>query len=379
MNIDRLSNIIDSLQVCIDDLKTLALEQPEPKKESPPWPEMRWLKGSVPGAYLKTRSLIVTDGGKKITCLPYKTGLPMEIDIEKETIGFVSRSIGTGWVGHTELSNNKQVSNPAWRKGFSVYDNGTGQWKHEIGHRWQVRCCAEGYPGIVYGPQFMPSSSKLLWMDTSTYNFNVVMPPSDRKDYVFNGAWGVVGAKGKVFILPFSSPYVGVVPRGEKKQWTEIKSTEVTGNGSSQNMYTHGRYHEGANLVVSLPRKSNAILTINPDTEEVREIPLPQELIDLFPQIEKSFDCEVGPDGWVYSAPWAHPVFFRFNPFTDEIEWKHLKEELKPARRPHQNPETDVNVIAAPDGYFTAMKRIGNEIYYGTAGGDKGLKLVFNK
>ena len=340
------------------------------------WPKLEWLEGDVSGGYLKTRSLFLTDGGKKLTCLPYKQGGGLEIDIAAGTIKKIT-DFPVGYIGQTLVSNGKEVSNPAWAKGFSVYSPNTDSWQHGIGHQWQVRSTAEGEEGVIYGPQFMPTSSKVLWLDTNTNKFNVVMPPEDRKNYPFQGNWGAVSAKGRVFILPFASPYVGFIERGYKSRWAELKTHECLGNGHPTHMYTHGRYHEASNLIVSLPRRSNAVLTINPDTLEVKEIPLPQELIDLFPQKAKSFDCEVGPDGWVYSSPWAHPVMFRFNPITNEIDWKNMKEELKPARRPHQNPATDVDITAAPDGYFTAMRRIGNEIYYGVAGGGKGLKLVF--
>ena len=340
------------------------------------WPKLEWLEGDVSGSYLKTRSLFLTHGGKKITCLPYKQGGGLEIDIAAGTIEKITK-FPVGYIGQTLVSNGKEVSNPAWAKGFSIYTPETGNWQHGIGHQWQVRGTAEGEEGVIYGPQFMGGSSKVLWLDTNTNKFNVMMPPEDRKNYPFQGNWGAVGAKGRVFILPFASPYVGFIEKGYKSRWEELKNHECLGNGHPTHMYTHGRYHEQSNLIVSLPRRSNAILTINPDTLEVKEIPLPQELIDLFPQKAKSFDCEIGPDGWVYSSPWAHPVMFRFNPLTNEIDWRNMKEELKPARRPHQNPATDVDIIAAPDGYFTAMRRVGNEIYYGVAGGGKGLKLVF--
>lgn len=342
----------------------------------PSWPSLKWLKGDLAGNYLKTRGLVLTENGKKIICPPYRYGGPIEIDIEKETIEFTS-GLSTGFVGNTEVSNGKQVINPAFANGFSVYSNKKQTWVNNIGHKWQIRGTAEGEAGIIYGPQFMPTSSKLLWLDTNTNKFNVVMPPEDREKYSFNGAWGAVGAKGRVFVLPFSSPYVGFVEKGEKKKWVELKDTKCVGNGTNHTMYTHGRYHEKSNLIVSLPRRSNAVLTINPDTLDVTEVPLPQELIDAYPCGSKSFDCEIGPDGWVYSSPWVHPVIFRFNPVTNEFDWKQLAEELMPARRPHQNPATDVNITPAPDGYFTAMKRVGNEIYYGVAGGSKGLKLVF--
>ena len=342
----------------------------------PSWPNLVWLDGDVSGSYLKTRSLFLTDGGKKLTCLPYKQGGGLEIDIAAGTIKKIS-TFPVGYIGQTLVSNGKEVSNPAWAKGFSVYSPESNSWQHGIGHQWQVRGTAEGEEGVIYGPQFMGGSSKVLWLDTNTNKFNVMMPPEDRVNYPFQGAWGAVSAKGRVFILPFASPYVGFIERGYKSRWEELKGHQCLGNGHPTHMYTHGRYHAESNLIVSLPRRSNAILTINPDTLEVKEIPLPQELINLFPQKAKSFDCEIGPDGWVYSSPWAHPVMFRFNPLTNEIDWKNMKEELKPARRPHQNPATDVDIIAAPDGYFTAMRRVGNEIYYGVAGGGKGLKLVF--
>ena len=340
---------------------------------NPSWPSLKWLKGDLSGMHLKTRGLVLTDNGKKIICPPYRYGRPLEIDIENETIEYTS-GLSTGFVGHTEVSNGKQVINPAYANGFSVYSNDKQTWVNNIGHKWQIRGTAEGEAGIIYGPQFVPTpTNKLVWLDTNTYKFGVVEGPSDRKKYSFNGAWGAVGAKGRVFILPFSSPYVGFVEKGEKKNWVELKDTKVVGNGTSHTMYTHGRYHEKSNLIVSLPRRSNAVLTINPDTLDVTEVPLPQELIDLFPTGSKSFDCEIGPDGWIYSSPWAHPVIFRFNPSTNEFDWKDLLEELMPARRSTSGPHPK----AAWDGYFTAMKRINNEIYYGVAGGRKGLKLVF--
>ena len=381
MKDEKIHEIITNLIGVINDLSSLLSSENGSSSSSsssgpPPWPELKWLEGEIGGNYLKTRGLILAEGGKKLICPPYRAGRAIEIDIVGETIKYIS-GFPTGFVGQTDVSNGKQVINPAFAKGFSVYDNTTDQWTHNIGHQWQIRGSAEGADGIVYGPQFTPTSSKLLWLDTNTNKFDVVFPPLNRESYSFKGAWGAVGAKGRVFILPFSSPYVGFVEEGEKKMWRELRSYPCDGNGNNAMMYTHGRYHEQANLIVSLPRRSNAILTINPDSLEVKEIPLPQELIDLFPTTTKSFDCEIGPDGWVYSSPWAHPVMFRFEPISGMIEWKNLKHELLPARRLHQNPDTDVDVIAAPDGYFTAMKRVGNEIYFGTAGGFKGLKLVW--
>lgn len=433
MNKDKLDKIISNLEGVVDDLKSINIECPEKESSSeytsaetsaeytsaetsaeyssaeysssesserpssgessaenssgesffldsskPSWPSLKWLKGDLTGNYLKTRGLVLTENGKKIICPPYRYGRPIEIDIEKETIEFTS-GLSTGFVGHTEVSNGKQVINPAYANGFSVYSNKKQTWVNNIGHKWQIRGTAEGEAGIIYGPQFVPPpTNKLVWLDTNTYEFGAVFGPSDREEYSFNGAWGAVGAKGRVFVLPFSSPYVGFVEKGEKKNWVELKDTKCVGNGTNHTMYTHGRYHEKSNLIVSLPRRSNAVLTINPDTLDVTEVPLPQELIDAYPSGSKSFDCEIGPDGWVYSSPWQHPVIFRFNPVTNEFDWKQLVEELMPARRPHKNHvNLDLRVAAAPDGYFTAMKRVGNEIYYGTAGGPKGLKLVF--
>jgi hypothetical protein len=335
----------------------------------PPWPKMVVMEGDLPVGYLKTRTHIVEPDGD-LRGLPYKATAGTLVDA---TEGSIASSIfeSTGYVGSVQCSNGRQIAFPAYAKrGYAVFEL-DGTWKHR-GLGWQLRGGAEHASGRVYSIPFTPNASRVHWIDSNTLKYGSFSNP--RKGTANKHTWGAVGANGHVFFLPFDLPYVEMIHRDDLEKVTRL-DTIVTGGRNSRSKFTHGVYHRASKKVVSLSRRATTTILIDADDFAIEEVAMPKELRALYPSGTFSFGCETGPDGWVYSSPWAHSIVYRFNPVSQQYDWRDFSEQLN-----HEDVLPKAGHLG--NGYCTVMTSMKNpkgrfEIFYGTGGISKGIKLVF--
>ncbi len=337
--------------------------------ELPPWPKLVVMEGNLPVGYLKTRTHIVEPDGD-LRGLPYKSTAGTHVDATDGTIASLAFE-STGYVGSVRCSNGRQIAFPAYADGgYAVFER-DGSWQHR-GVAWQLRDGAEHASGRVYSIPFTPNASRVHWIDSKTLKYGSFL--NAREGTGNKHTWGAVGANGHVFFLPFDLSYVEMIHRDDLDKVTRL-NTIVTGGKYSRSKFTHGVYHRASKKVVSLSRKATTTLLIDADDFAIEEIEMPEELRALYPSGTFSFGCETGPDGWVYSSPWAHPIVYRFNPVTHQYDWRDFSEQLN-----HQDVLPKSGHLG--NGYCTVMTSMQNpkgyvEIFYGTGGITKGIKLVF--
>ncbi len=337
--------------------------------DPPPWPKMVILDGNLPAGYLKTRTHIVEPDGD-IRGLPYKSAAGTHVDVRDGSISSLVFE-STGYIGSIQCSNGRQIAFPAYAKGGYAVLERDGSWQHR-GGGWQLRDGAEHASGRVYSIPFTPNASRVYWIDSKTLKYGSFSNPRDGTGN--KHTWGAVGANGHVFFLPFDLPYVEMIHRDEIDKVTRLDPI-VTGGEYSQSKFTHGVYHKASKKIVSLSRKATTTLLIDPEDFSIEEVGMPKELLALYPSGTFSFGCETGPDGWVYSSPWAHPIVYRFNPVTHQYDWRDFSEQLN-----HEDVLPKAGHLG--NGYCTVMTSLENpkgffEIFYGTGGITKGIKLVF--
>ena len=337
----------------------------------PPWPKMVIMEGSLPAGSLKTRTHIVEADGD-LRGLPYKAKAGTHVDATDGSIASLEFE-STGYIGSVQCSNGRQIAFPAYAKGGYAVFEPDGSWQHR-GLGWQLRGGAEHASGRVYSIPFTPNANRVHWIDSETLKFGSFL--NQREGAGNKHTWGAVGANGHVFFLPFDLPYVEMIHRDDLDKIRRL-DTVVTGGECSQSKFTHGVYHQASKKIVSLARKATTTLLIDADDFTIEEVKMPKELCALYPSGTFSFGCETGPDGWIYSSPWAHPIVYRFNPITHQYDWRDFSEQLN-----HENVLPEAGHLG--NGYCTVMTSLQNpkgyfEIFYGTGGITKGIKLVFPK
>ena len=191
------------------------------------------------------------------------------------------------------------------------------------------------------------------------------------KRWQWQNVYGAVDAEnGKVYGIPFGSPYVNILNTGsESSTWgtDEVKgNAPSTGFGTPEGNWdiTHLNKYIGGVLasnghIYSHGHKARSILKINVTTDEVTEIPYPTHIVNqmidplpeqpevqfgehytpyrpagYYPEITRitprcaSYGSVLGPDGKVYNVPRGIPYLIWIDPTNDSIGYMDISSEL---------------------------------------------------
>ena len=209
--------------------------------------------------------------------------------------------------------------------------------------------------------------------------------PSAAQTTALTRQWGLTYAPNskKVYGTPFGGDRVAIYDTNTSNGSMSVNTVDgglplPTNNSETGSAYFSkysgkgiylDRSAESTNVghwIYIMPREGNTILKIDTDNDFCYEIPIPQILQDETK--DRSMSAVLGPDGFIYSTPWAMPYIFRINPANDSISYFYVG-DLMIADNGYDN---DIN---GGNGWWTYGEAAGDWIYYACGGAKKFLKI----